>query len=810
MSSQRQNSTITIYRGINSVASVPITARSLRRYVLMQDDYIQLSFSLPSAVHFAIGDFCNDELFGRFYIADEQMPKYNTKTGGYDYTVKMVKDYMLWRNWLNCLVAEGQRMESQWSLTDKLAIHAQQIADNVNILTGATTTPPQYEGALAYCTGYGIEITADTANEVKFLSYEGKDIIAAMNMIADAWACEWWVTDTPKTIDGTRYAKTIHFGKRENNNTPYDFTLGENVESMDISRDQQDYCNRIYAYGGTQNVPEDYDRKLEFTLDYALSGRYADTHRPLDPDMLAGTSSVTVQTFAVSSGTTTVQKTLLGRYTIGGSISSALESTNPGTIITTTASLTMTVGSVSVLLDTATVYGVAGVDNARSFSVTFVPTGNKTFESGGATIATLQNDVLTVNTSSSVKFSVVWGSVPNSSTSATSTITATPDESTASKTFHIIFGGNTYTATLNPDHSSDADARKRFSVTNAPNTFVAGAKYTIQESDLDILNLPLSYFTPLYDTGTLSKVGERRIHLPADLFPNRYYEADTHSDNTQVVERVVIFGDVYPKMSLRIDAVFTETKQERIDHTDGSVSWENWEQYRFTVTKEDGTEFLFRTKYLLDGSKLQGAFTAPSNAQQGGYMLGGMTFDLGFDDARQQYTIIRNEDFGAMLPNDIIKPQVGDTLFFTGWNPKALSVGLDMVGDAEAELAEKTEDYADALQEGQFTFNCKMMSGWLFDLYGNGNFLTSDGKNLVTSDGKNFVIGSGTDNYLLLGAGDKVEVFHDALPNGSKQSRIIGYEYKLDKPYDTPTYIVGETEAYSRLKQLEKQLTKLS
>lgn len=81
------------------------------------------------------------------------------------------------------------------------------------------------------------------------------------------------------------------------------------------------------------------------------------------------------------------------------------------------------------------------------------------------------------------------------------------------------------------------------------------------------------------------------------------------------------------------------------------------------------------------------------------------------------------------------------------------------------------------------------------------------------------MVSNGFTRYRLPNAGDKVRVWHDALKvaevsNGEelryKDSRIIGYELKLDKPYDTPTYIVGETAAYSRLKQLEKQISKLS
>ncbi|MBR4366758.1 MAG: hypothetical protein IKP43_08265, partial [Bacteroidaceae bacterium] len=87
-------------------------------------------------------------------------------------------------------------------------------------------------------------------------------------------------------------------------------------------------------------------------------------------------------------------------------------------------------------------------------------------------------------------------------------------------------------------------------------------------------------------------------------------------------------------------------------------------------------------------------------------------------------------------------------------------------------------------------------------------FMTSGGEPLI-SGGRQFFVENGYHWFLLPLEGARVTVEYGGLKNGSKTSRIIGYEFKLDKPYDTPKYIIGETEAYSRLKALEKHLSPL-
>ena len=102
------------------------------------------------------------------------------------------------------------------------------------------------------------------------------------------------------------------------------------------------------------------------------------------------------------------------------------------------------------------------------------------------------------------------------------------------------------------------------------------------------------------------------------------------------------------------------------------------------------------------------------------------------------------------------------------------------------------------------------MSGYLFEL---GAAIRQKYYNLDVPfhvyDGSQLYVRMPDDYYILPIEGKKIRIIHGAL-SGDKVSRVIGYQFKLDKPYDTPQYEVGETERYSRLSKIEKQITKLS
>lgn len=819
---------IDIKRGgdlVETVKTVLITEKSVRRFMLMQEDYVQLEFSLPSAEHFSVGDYI-DDIFGRFVITDEQMPKFNTKTGGYDYSLKFEKDYMAGKQWIHCLIANGQRMESRWSLTDKLETHVQQVADNYNIFanvisenTGGDDGPMRAASNIS--DGYAISVDAENANEVKYIPYEGVNLIKAMDKIAEAWECEWWITEENTTVDGTTYKHTIHFGKCELDNAYYDFRLGENVESMDVARDQQEYANRLFAYGGTQNIPENYDCSLVLTVTNTESGgKFYDSARKLTPSMIKG-----IETFGGRNISQPAQPEQGSGIKLLSSVT-YLPQDHYNLIGRVTTSLTWDWGQSTRPNNAPTVDANLYI-NGTLVSDGWLPNGllNSKNLTGESQIVqercsiwdcTFQFELpATPDGSGNVSVEVLWtASFGTCTASGTYDILAQGGSATAAKEIEVIIGGARQSAIFNCDFSDGRVIPSRLSTSPAPDV---SQQVTIPEEYLDVVNIPYSFWSLNYEVGTLKTLGERRLHLPLDDYPNRYTEIAA-AEQSQTVELVVVFDKIFPKLLLVVDEVTTEEKIEDIEHSDGSIERQHWVQYKFTARKENGGDFVFNTRYIMDGNALQAVFQAPDDAQSGN-MLSGMTFNVGFDNATQVYTIIRNENYGVKLPNGVLYPQSGDAFFLTGWNPKAMPA-LDLVSDAEDELATESNKYLWAIREGQFTFTCKVMSQWLFDLCAQRFHVNNEEGDTnpandepFFADSAAFYVSNGYTEYALLSAGARVRVWHDALPEvgGSryKESRVIGFEYKLDMPFDTPTYTIGDTDAYSRLKKIEKELTKL-
>lgn len=814
---QRTRSYQIFYRGGDTIGQVPITERCTRRFMLMQEDYIIMAFALDEPIVFSIGDTVNDELFGRFVLSEEYLPRYNTSTGGYEYQLRMDADYMCWKSHIFCLFANGQRMETSWHLTDRLASHVQQIADNVNGIYGwephSATNPDTGETKLISA-GYGISVDAEKMLEYHHIQYDAINIIEAMNRIAQEFGCEWWVTNDPVTSNGVEYQHTIHFGKCVFDNEPYEMRLGVNVESMDIARDQQTYCNRIYAFGGTRNIPEDYDRKLVFTATEWVSRTRVlnDSTRELSLEMIQGESTVETNNFdfgqwqhtgadLVKQHSQVISASLHGYNDLDIDIDTyfAIEGDDWAGYKLPTVGLVVTL---SYGTHSETLYNrdlLATIDQVFGYKTWHAPiTIQKGVNVGGSASSPVEVII-------SIVFTVTYPNMDvynrNIDTRTDGTVTYTKEASTGTKAVTVVVGGEEYQGTFSGE-------TKKITLNSTPAGLSVGDQYTI--ANLNLLKVPLSYYTVDYDTGALAMVGSRRLHLPLSDYPHRYMDTGESSESA-VVESAVVFDGIYPKLDLRIASVGSQPMQQRVEHSDGSTSYDKWTQYTFTLEYPDGTPFQFRTSYMLDGNKLQAVFSAPASPTSPN-LLAGMTFDVGFDE--RVYTIIRNEDYGVLLPNEVLKPSVGDSVVLVGWNPRAINA-LDIVSRAEEELASKSEQYLEAVKSGQFTFTCNMMSDWPFDLLAQPFIVIAQasGREHYTTDSKPFYVSNGYTEYALLREGCPVRVHHDALPEVEgehyKDSRIIGYEFKLDKPYDTPRYTIGETDAYSRLKMIEKELTKL-
>ena len=55
-----------------------------------------------------------------------------------------------------------------------------------------------------------------------------------------------------------------------------------------------------------------------------------------------------------------------------------------------------------------------------------------------------------------------------------------------------------------------------------------------------------------------------------------------------------------------------------------------------------------------------------------------------------------------------------------------------------------------------------------------------------------------------------MNLINKAYFENGRLSRVIGFEFNLDKPYDSPVYTVGETAAYSRIGELEDKVENLT
>ena len=201
-----------------------------------------MKFSLKSPVFFKLGDWTEDTRFGRFELCDLYKPKYNRKTGAYDYELQLDAYYWKWKNKIFKYTPETAGQEASWNLTAPLDVQAGIVLRNLKAL-GYT-----YKGQ-----DFVFSIDSTVENKSQLMSYDNINILDACFEMAKKWDCECWVTEN-----------IIHFGRCESGDA-VDFEIGKNVQEMSQSESQSTYATRIYAFGSTRNIPADY-RPIDETV----------------------------------------------------------------------------------------------------------------------------------------------------------------------------------------------------------------------------------------------------------------------------------------------------------------------------------------------------------------------------------------------------------------------------------------------------------------------------------------------------------------------------------------------------------------
>ena len=322
----------------------------------------------------------------------------------------------------------------------------------------------------------------------------------------------------------------------------------------------------------------------------------------------------------------------------------------------------------------------------------------------------------------------------------------------------IHFGRNEYgdAVTIRRDAEASAITRSESRGTYATRIYAFGSTR----------NIPTNY-RPADEQAVINGVVQKRLMLPADT---PYIDAYEGMSQEEAVEDVVVFDDVYPRRIGTLSDVHTRT--EEVENGDGTT--ETVTYYRY---KDTGLEF--KEEYILEGQELQITF------QSG--RLNGMVFGVIFnpspkDETRgeQLWEIVRNEDYGRPLPDNMMYPADGDEYILSGFDIQLVSD--QYIPAAEQELKEKAQKYADKVKKDDGTYPTTLASNWVHE-------------DLI----------SRTFDF-----GQRINLVDDTYFENGRISRVLGWEMNLDIPWDSPVYTIGESMPYSRIGEIEDKVDSLT
>ena len=283
-------------------------------------------------------------------------------------------------------------------------------------------------------------------------------------------------------------------------------------------------------------------------------------------------------------------------------------------------------------------------------------------------------------------------------------------------------------------------------------------------------NIPSNY-RPLAEGIVVNGVVQRRLMLPEGT---PFVDAKQNLKPEEIVEAIVTFDNVYPKYVGTIDKV--SIYSDTVENEDGTTTTTNF--YRFS-----DSGITFSKDYILPNENLRVKFESGR--------LNGMEFDVKFNpiglsekltdgswnrDA-QLWEIVLNETYGRPLPDSVLCPSIDDKYILLGFDPTKIS-DLGFIARAEQELLVEAQKYVAKASLNDGTFTVPLVSSWVLE----------------------------DKNTRFFEVGQRVLLVNPAFFDEPRESRVLGFEVKLDIPWDSPTYTIGESATYSRLAEIESKV----
>lgn len=598
-----------------------------------EEEFITVNFSSDSVLALKKGFYTNIESLGRFEVVNLPTPTKASKDIGYDYELRLDRPWYKFKNRI-IFFRRGSvnGKEAKWSLTDTLQAHAGILTDNLANI-GYTYAGKEY---LVY-----IHDDVEKRNEAKLIAYDSTTLLSALDKIAEAFDTEWWITEN-----------TIHFGRCEQGEQTITLEHGKELNGLSRSEDSEEHGTRLYAFGSSRNLNQNYRRKLKnpFTIDgfhtlYGTKVRFT-TNKP--KNFFSEKKRIKITSYSKYEGQTFTFKVVSGSYT------------NPA------AGQTVSWNNPVFEIEVGSMVDAIGFQNGTG--VQFIigdETGGQT-EDSKTTMVKIERDSYPI-------FSFKELQLQKKAITPSTRVTLADKTETG-----IEFIGITSDGT-----SSVNDGRDCYALTDKTKQ-LAGSSQQVTLSHLAMAYVSKLYTEPIDGQSevAIQGVSDTILQLPIGT---PYIDSDKNLDPDDITDIVKTYEDIYPRALLTITEV-TEIAAKTTDTDTGNVTY--WTAYRFKAKLQDGSPFVFDSIYETqeDNKPLSIHFESGK--------LNGMDFEVHFNpdadtDDKQLFEITRNDTYTLELPNETMKPAVGDTLYM--YNMDITFIDDELVEAAEMELKAEAE-----------------------------------------------------------------------------------------------------------------------
>lgn len=791
---------------------------------LMKEDNITLKFSLVTPIYFPIGSFAKWR--GKKYIVTEiQNPTYNENTGGYDYELKLDAYYYAWKLRVYKYKPEADTLnarETSFSLTANLEW---QVKCWLRCLI--------FEGFkfnddtdFAYSIH---KIEDDGLDEVKTLSYDSTNYIDALNQIAQEWDTEWWITDN-----------IVHFGKcQDAEETNVDFILGKNIVNMTSSKSESEYATRVYAFGSSRNMPPNWNKgeaefnvvsidtgNKTFKFDKDIYSEYFENYdktKTFDYQRIEFNASTEqfdseknlYQLISIKSNQFEID---INEYKKGDklyALNDKGQEDNFAIRVFCERNDYNQVPTINGALAHISLYQKESDGKFYHSYITYEdvkidPTG--TYQNA---LVYIPFDSLEITKKQTCYIQVdlmFYYSAPYKGQ-----ITLSEGTRLCIRTSAEYYKIRSQLAYINKNGAEDASKVAIFSTKVGEFNFkwedsdVALPKQgdTYHIKNLITNKLPSWWFKAnSQDAETIKQMSE--THLP--LASPGYIDIETPQNDSEIVEKVLVFDDIYPRTETTITKV--NSKQQNVMSDDGkTTTGEKYTEYYIQTS-----DFAFNEEWQLqNGENMKIVFQSGA--------LAGLTFETEYNSSETPpekdnenvvehtyFRILRQQfDGGLMLPNGAMYPKVGDKFILTGWDVTRLNEML--ITKAQKELATETAKELKKMAIDPNVYECTLFSDIAYGKNIETFIVDDSGIHLIDKEGNEITTDNSgkelnPDMTWDFDIGRRVTLYNGAFfRSGKRASRVIGYEKKMDIPFDSPIYKIGEKAEYSRLGDIEKQIS---